>query len=92
MYESESTELFRVAMILKNIIKNVPAMQCQWPPTANNFNEEAVLLAVPPQLFNFLCWSLCLSDEPSSESLRESIARKDARKVDAIAQDLVYVC
>jgi hypothetical protein len=56
--ESESTELFRAAMILKNIIKDVPALQCQWPPTADNFNEEAVLQAVPPELFNFLCWSL----------------------------------
>ena len=71
MPESESTELFRAAMVLKNIIKDVPAMQCQWPPTVDNFNEEAVLQTVPPLLFNFLCWSLCLSDKPSSESLRK---------------------
>lgn len=80
-----STDLLRAAIILRNEIKGAPPFQYQWPPTADDFNEEVFLKAVPPQLFNFLCWLLCLSDEPSSESLRESIADKDARKVDSVS-------
>ena len=72
-------------------MKDIPPLQCQWPPTADDFNEKAILKAVPTQLFNFLCWCLGLSDVPSLESLRDSIADKDARKVDSIAQDLMYI-
>lgn len=89
--ESETVNLFGAALVLRNIMKDVPSLQCQWPPTADDFNEDAILQVVPTQLFNFLCWCLGLSDVPSLESLRDSIADKDARKVDSIAQDLVYI-
>ena len=83
--------MYRAAFILKNIIKDVPVFHTRWPPTADDFNKEAIIQTVPSELFNFLRWVLGLSDEPSSKSLRGSIAESYECKVDSIAQDLVYL-
>ena len=50
--------------------------------TADDFNKEAIIQTVPSELFNFLCWVLGLSDEPSSESLRGSVAESYECKID----------
>ena len=47
--------LFRAAIILRGKLKDVSSLQCQWPPTADDFTDEAVAKAVPPEVFNFLC-------------------------------------
>ncbi|CAB4036858.1 Hypothetical predicted protein [Paramuricea clavata] len=89
--ESNHVKLYRAAFILKNIIKDVPVFHTRWPPTADDFNKEAIIQTVPSELFNFLCWVLGLSDEPSSESLRGSVGESYECKIDSIAQDLVYL-
>jgi hypothetical protein len=89
--ESNHVKLYREAFILKNIIKDVPVFHTRWPPTADDFSKEAIIQTVPSELLNFLCWVLGLSDEPSSESLRDSIAESYECKIDSIAQDLVYL-
>ena len=89
--ESNHVKLYRAAFILKNIIKDVPVFHTRWPPTAGDFNKKAIIQTVPSELFNFLCWVLGLSDEPSSESLRGSVAESYECKIDSITQDLVYL-
>ena len=79
------------ALILKNIIKDVPIFHTTWPPTADHFNKDVIFRTVPPELFDFLCWLIGQSDEPSSECLRGSFGESYECKVDAIAQDLIYL-
>ena len=70
--ENNRAHLYRAAIILKNIIKDVPIFHTTWPSTADDFNKDAIFRTVPPELFDFLCWLIGLSDEPSSECLRGS--------------------
>lgn len=50
-----------------HIIKDVPIFHTTWPSTADDFNKDAIFQTVPPELFDFLCWLIGLSDELSSE-------------------------
>jgi hypothetical protein len=89
--ESNHVKLYRATFILNNIIKDLPVFHTRWPPTADDFNKKAIIQTVPSELFNFLCWVLGLSDEPSSKSLRGSVAESYECKIDSITQDLVYL-
>ena len=65
-------------------------MPCSWPPTGCDLTLETAASMVPTELFNFLAWSIGVSEEPE---LSEYVDVLDSvkRKLLSIAQDILYL-
>ncbi|XP_065684232.1 uncharacterized protein LOC136096644 [Hydra vulgaris] len=82
--------LYTAAVELKNILKQVPAINCKWPPKATELNFKCADEFVPTSLFNFLAWTFGFSDEPTFECKVE-LDVKDRVEVLSVAQDFIFL-
>lgn len=90
MFDCPLSQLFYVAMNLKNLLNNNKGISVVWPPDSHDLSMEEATKSIPSRLFNFIAWMLGFSVEPVEES-KVSISHSETCKVVSIAQDLVYI-
>ena len=78
--------LFSAAMEIKSQLENCPGLQAEWPPLSTDITLEAAIDLVPVNLFNFLAWSLGLSEDACLNK-HVFVNQKNARRLLSIAQD-----
>ena len=82
--------LYSAALEIKSLLQKCTGLQTDWPPLSMDITLEASLDVVPVNLFNFLAWSLGLSEDPCLDK-HVFVEQKHARKILSIAQDMVYL-
>ena len=86
IFDCPLSELFHVAMSLKNLYNN-NGINVVWPPDSHDLSLEEATRSIPSRLFNFIAWILGLSVEES----KVPISVSETCKVVSIAQDIVYL-
>ena len=90
IFDCPLSELFHVAMSLKNLLYNNKGINVVWPPDSHDLPIVEATKSIPSRLFNFIAWIVGFSVEPVEES-KVSISVSETCKVISIAQDLVYL-
>ena len=81
------SELFSVAMYLKDQVAAFPSVLEAWPPTACDITDEVWERAVPSELFNFISWVVGANDDPFQSDVTPDMKRK----LNSICQDIIYL-
>ena len=82
--------LYKIAVYMKQIIKNAPGIGTQWPPLSANLTLEAAFQSIPLELYNFIAWVAGYSSEATIERKVE-IQDERKSKVLSLAQDLINI-
>ena len=90
IFDCPLSELFHVAMSLKNLLYNNKRINVVSPPDSHDLSMEEAIRSIPSRLFNFIAWILGFSVEPVEEN-KVSISVSETCKVVSIAQALVYL-
>ena len=90
IFDCPLSELFYVAMSLKNLLYNNKGINVVWPPDSHDLSMEEAIRSIPSRLFNFIAWILGFPVEPVEEN-KVSISVSETCKVVSIAQTLVYL-
>lgn len=81
-------ELYLVAIYLRQILKDI-RMRYVWPPTHEAFSRESVKESIPCKLFNFLAWTIGISEEALFDEFVDVEERSESVII-SMAQDLIY--
>lgn len=87
--DEEKRNLYKSALYLKRIISESPSINCVWPPTAEDLNDNNVMKMIPVLLFNFLAWCSGETDEVEMNNFLQ-IPESKKSKLQSIAQDIIY--
>lgn len=82
--------LYKAALIVNNLLKSSPILDCNWPPTAEDLNMVNTEKLIPTLLFNFLAWCFGESDEIETDVF-VTTSEKMKRKIFSIIQDMIHI-
>ena len=82
-------ESYLTALTLRNEIEDIrPSMP--WPPSSDHLTVKTAEEIVPPNLYNFLAWTVGASDEACSDKC-VFLPPATHRRILTIAQDIIYL-
>ena len=83
--------VYEAALIVKAAIQQQSsAMDCPWPPTAEDLTLSSAKGIIPFELYNLFAWIVGFSDDPRSTNYVEVDKNADL-KLTSLCQDIIYL-